>query len=337
MTASKGLREGVRGLNRKSVAVAILLVVIMVYPFLWKQSFPLHLMIMILIFAIVATGWNILGGMAGQVSLGHAVYFGVGAYTSTVLFMYYGVTPWLGMLAGAAVAVVVSAVIGYPCFLLGGRYFTIATLVLGEAMMTLFLNWPWVGAAVGLFIPMKPESFITMQFHSSKLPYHYIALAFLALAIGVCELINRSQFGYYLRAIQGDPDAAESLGINITKYKLLAMAFSAAFAAIGGTLYAQYILYIDPTTVMFSTVSSQISLLAALGGMGSLFGPTLGAFVLIPLAEISRAYLGGGGRALNLLVYGVLVVLVTIFQPDGLISLGKRFRRSKRDGTAACG
>ncbi len=300
---------------------------LVIYPFLFDTSFPLHLMIMILIFATVATGWNILGGYAGQVSLGHAVYFGIGAYTSTLLFMNWKVTPWLGMIVGGIAAIGVSVLIGYPCFRLGGRYFTIATLVLGEVMATIFLNWPAVGGAVGLFIPMVPEGFWNMQFHSSKLPYHYVALAFLAASIATTYWIDHSQIGYYLRAIKGDPDAARSLGISTIKYKLLAMAFSAFFAALGGTLYAQYVLYIDPGSVMPATISSLVTLIAALGGMGSLWGPTLGALVLIPVAELTRAYLGGGGRALNLVIYGAIVVIVAVFQPEGLIALPKRFRR----------
>jgi branched-chain amino acid transport system permease protein len=286
-------------------------------------------MIVIFIYAGVATGWNILGGYAGQVSLGHAVYFGIGAYASTVAATKWGITPWIGMLIGGIIAVLVSMVIGYPCFKLGGRYFSIATLVFGEVMFTLFLNWQWVGGAVGIFIPMVEESFYAMQFHASKAPYYYIGLAFLVLAVAINYLIDRSQFGYYLRAIKGDEVAAHSLGIDLTKYKMMAMAVSAFLGAIGGTLYANYIMYIDPTTVMYSTQSTLIMLVAAFGGMGSLFGPTVGALVLYPMGELTRAYLGGGGRAGNLVIYGVLVLVVALYQPGGLVAWLTRLTRKR--------
>jgi len=329
MQESKRWQVGPWSITPERLAIAGGLVALLIYPWLFKRSFPVHLMIVVFIYAGVATGWNILGGYAGQVSLGHAVYFGIGAYASAIALTKWGITPWVGMLIGGAIAVPVSMIIGYPCFKLGGRYFSIATLVLGEVMATIFLNWPWVGGAVGIFIPMVEESFRVMLFHSSKMPYYYITLVYMIFAIVVNLLIDRSQFGYYLRAIKGDPIAAHSLGINLTKYKLLAMAVSAFLGALGGALYGNYILYIDPTTVMYSTQSTLIMLIAAFGGMGSLFGPAIGALVLYPMGELTRAYLGGGGRAVNLLIYGALVLLVALYQPGGLMAWVAGFRRKR--------
>jgi len=323
------VRSGRLAVAPQVAILALILVALVIYPWIFKRSFPVHLMIVIFIYAGVATGWNILGGYAGQVSLGHAVYFGLGAYASTVLSTKWGITPWLGMFVGGAIAVLISLLIGYPCFKLGGRYFSIATLVLGEVMATIFLNWKWVGGAVGIFIPMVEESFLAMQFHSSKIPYYYIALVFMVVAVVINYLIDKSQFGYYLRAIKDDPVAAHSLGINLTKYKLMAMSVSAFLGAIGGTLYGNYVMYIDPTTVMYNTQSTLIMLFAAFGGMGSLFGPTLGTFVLYPMGELTRAYLGGGGRAVNLIIYGALVLVVALYQPGGLVAWLKRLTRKR--------
>ena len=330
MQQRTGVRVGRFTITWRIVLVAAISLVFLAFPIVVHSKYLHHLMIVLLIFATAATGWNVLGGFGGQVSLGHAVYFGLGAYAAAVVFMKWGVTPWVGMIIGGVVAVLVSMVIGYPCFQLGGRYFSMATLVLGEVVMTIFLNWPWVGGAVGLFMPMVPESLYSLQFHSSKLPYYYIALGLLGIAILMNYAIDRSQMGYYLRAIKDDPVAARSLGINLTKYKLLAMAVSSLLAAVAGSLYAQYLLYIDPLSVMVNTISTQIMLIAALGGMGSIFGPLIGALVLIPIGELARAYFGGGGRAVNLIIFGALVIIVAIYLPGGLVTLPKRLRRRQR-------
>src|SRR5206468_5745416 len=173
--------------------------------------------------------WNLLGGYCGQISLGNAVFFGIGAYTSSLLVMRAGLSPWIGMLAGAALAVGVSQAIGFPCFRLRGHYFAIATIAIGEIVQTLAINWDAIGGARGLWLPIKPETFVNFQFHRAKWPYYYIALALAAGVFGVTLLVERSRMGYYFRAIREDPGAAESVGVPLTRYKLLAIALSAAF------------------------------------------------------------------------------------------------------------
>ncbi len=306
-----------------AIILAAVGLLLLTFPFLFTRPFPQHLMIMIFLFAMLGQAWNIVGGYAGQVSLGHAVFFGMGAYTSTVLVSRWGVNPWLGMLVGAVVAVAASIIIGYPCFKLTGPYFVIATIAAGEIVQILFINWEWVGGARGLFVPLLEESLPNFQFHSTKVPYYYIALAMLVLSILVVRWIERSRLGYYLRAIKEDIDAARGLGIDATKYKLIAMAISALLTALGGTFYAQYVLYIDPASVLPLSLSIQVCLIAILGGVATLWGPLIGALILIPMAEFTRVYLGGGGRALHLVVYGALVVLVAVFQPGGLMALVK--------------
>jgi branched-chain amino acid transport system permease protein len=309
---------------RRALALVLLLAVLL-FPLIFARPFPRHIMIMIFLYGSLATAWNILAGYCGQISLGHAVYFGIGAYTSTLLVREAALTPWLGMLAGAALAVIVSQAIGYPVFRLRGHYFAIATIGFGEIVQTIVLNWDFVGGARGLFVPIKrPDSLLNFQFHETKAVYYYIALALLALALGVTRWIERSRRGYYFRAIKEDQDGAASLGVQVAREKQAAMAVSAALTALGGTFWAQYVLFIDPESVFPLSLSILICLVAVLGGVGSLWGPLLGAAVLVPLSEGTRVLLGGTGKALDLVIYGALIMVIAVFQPAGLIGLARR-------------
>ncbi|MCL4458665.1 MAG: branched-chain amino acid ABC transporter permease [Chloroflexi bacterium] len=312
------------GLVRMAVVIG-LGVFILVYPFIFSGLFPQHVMIMIFLYAMLGQAWNIIGGYAGQVSLGHAAYLGIGAYTSTVLLLRWNISPWIGMLAGGLVAVLVSLIIGYPCFRLKGHYFVIATIAVASVIQTSFINWQDVGGAVGLYVPFLKESFINFQF-KSRAPFYYISLAMLTAIMVLTYWIERSRMGFYFRAIKQDLDAARSLGIDPTKYKLIAMSFSALFTAFGGSFYAQYLMFIDPETVFHFILSVIICLIAVVGGAGTLWGPILGALMLIPLSEFTRVYLGST-TAVHLITYGAMITIVAVFQPKGLIGLLQRFRR----------
>ena len=236
---------------KKSLWVFVLFVgVLAALPLVFHDPFPRHLLIMVMLYATMSIGWNIIGGYAGQVSFGNAAFFGVGAYTTAVLLINYGITPWVGMLAGCVLSVGLAIIVGYPCFRLQGHYFAIATIAVGEIMLVIFTNWDYVGAAVGIYIPILEESFINFEFHSSKIPYYYIVLAMLLFAIAVSYAIEKSRLGYYLRAIKDDPKGARSLGIDIQRYKLIAFSISAVLTSICGTFYAQYVLYNHPSSTM---------------------------------------------------------------------------------------
>lgn len=309
-------------------ALALLLLAALVFPALFTLPFPRHLMIMIFLYGSLALAWNILAGYGGQISLGHAVFFGVGAYTSSLLVARAGISPWIGMAAGALTAVLVSQLIGYPVFRLRGHYFAIATIAVGEIVQTLAANWEWAGGARGLFVPIKrPDSFWNFQFHDSKAVYYYIALGLLLLALSVTRWLERSRHGYYLRAVREDQEAAASLGVHVAREKHRAIAISAALTALGGTFWAQYLLYVDPESVFPLSLSILICLVAVLGGVGTLWGPLLGAAVLVPLSESTRIWLGGSGKALDLLIYGGLIVVISVLQPDGLMGVARRLRR----------
>jgi branched-chain amino acid transport system permease protein len=291
-------------------------------------------MIRIYLYAMLATAWNLLAGYCGQISLGHAVFFGTGAYTSTVLvnqtWLGGWANPWLGMLLGALLAAALSQVIGYPVFRLRGHYFAIATIAVGEIVQTIAINWDTVGGARGLFVPIvRPDSLANFQFHESKQTYYYVALALLFLALGINWWIVRSRTGYYFRAIREDQDAAAALGIPVARYKQRAMAISAALTAVGGTFYAQYVFFVDPESVLPLSLSILICLVAVLGGVGTLWGPLVGAAILVPLGEITRVQLGGTGKALDLVIYGLLIMIVSVIQPGGIMAILQRgFRRS---------
>ncbi len=306
------------------IALTILL---LAFPFIFQKPFPQRMMILVFMYALLGEAWNILGGYTGQVSLGHAVFFGLGAYTSSFMLIRWGISPWVGMVAGILVAIVVSIIIGYPCFRLAGHYFAIATIAAGEIVAIVFLNWKLMGGAIGLFLPLLEESFLNLEFHSSKAPYYYIILAMLVVTVFITYRIERSRLGFYLRAIKNDPDAARSLGIDLTKYKLIAMIISAALTAMAGTFYAQYVLFIDPFTVLPLMLSIQMCLIPVLGGTGTIAGPIIGACILIPMAEYTRVYLAGKVSGLHLFVYGFLIIVIAVFQPAGLMGLIQRYRR----------
>ena len=227
-------------------------------------------------------------------------------------------------------AVALSQVVGAPVFRLRGHYFAIATIAVGEIVHILAVNWDFIGAARGLYIPIKrPDSLVNFQFHQSKAVYYYIVLGLLVLGLGVTRLIERSRLGYYFRAVREEQDAAASLGVRVARTKRVAFAVSAALTAACGTFYAQYVLFIDPESVFPLSLSILICLIAVLGGVGTLWGPLVGAAVLIPLGEITRIYLGGTGKALDLVIYGALIMVISVVQPAGLVGVVRRLREAR--------
>ena len=312
------------------MSLAGLLGALLVLPMaLSDRPFELRMMVVIFLYAMLGHGWNILGGYAGQISVGHGLFFGLGAYTSTVLSLKLGLNPWFGMAAGGAVAAAAGVLVGIPCFRLKGHYFVIATLVVAESAFQLFTAWDWVGGAMGLQLPMQEQGLLNLQFHRNKVPYYYIALGMLAAVTALVWWLEHSRFGYILRALRDDEEAARSLGFSPASYKLLAMALSAGIVGIGGVFFAQYVLFIDPFSVLALSFSVVIALIPILGGAGTVAGPILGAVVLVPISEYSRVLFSGTGRNVDLLIYGFLIMLISVYRPDGLAGLF-RARRERR-------
>jgi branched-chain amino acid transport system permease protein len=307
-------------------AVAVLL---LAYPFIFTAPFSHHLMILILLYALMAQSWNVVAGFSGQISLGHAIFFGIGAYSSTVLFAKYSITPWAGLLVGMLLSAVAAVAIGVPTLRLRGHYFAIATLLIGSSVQIVFQRWDWVGAASGLYVPIKRTSpWFYLQFHTSKVPYYYLALAAAAASYLLVWKLRRSRFGFRLQALRDDPDAAASLGIAIARHKVLAFMISGAMMSVAGTFYGQYVLVLDPERLFSAEISIIVLLMAVLGGSGTLWGPALGASILVPLSEYSRIYFGGTGRTIDLIVYGALILLVCMWRPNGILrAIEERTRR----------
>jgi branched-chain amino acid transport system permease protein len=299
----------------------VLLALVLPVPLFVHDVYTQNLIIITVLYAGLAQAWNILGGYCGQISLGHALYFGVGAYVSTLLCVRLGVPPTLGMFAGGAVAGALALLVGWPCFRLSGHYYAIATLVVAEIGHLLFLNWDFVGADQGIYIPFHGESLIALQFRTSKVPFHVLATLFAALCWLVAWRLEGSRWGFFWRAVKDDPVAARSLAVRVFPSKMAAALISGGLTGLGGAIYAQYVGYIDPDSVLSPGISILIALPAVLGGVGTLWGPILGSAVLTPVSELTRSYLGGGGRGIDLMIYGALIMLVALARPAGLVSL----------------
>ena len=298
-------------------------------PLVVKDVYIQNMLVLTLMYAALSQSWNILSGYCGQISLGHALYFGLGAYATLLLFTKFGVLPWFGMIAGGVIAAAVAAAVGYPCFRLKGHYFVIATIVIAEAGLLLMLNWDWAGAAMGIEVPVRGDSWAKFQFARSKLPYFYFALGLALVAWIVTWKIEDSRWGYWWRAVKDNAEAAESLGVVVFRSKMAAAAVSAFLTAVGGGFYAQFVSYIDPESVMSFQFSLLMALPAVLGGIGTLWGPAVGAAILIPITEITRSYAGGTGKGFDLIVYGLLVMGIALGRPEGIVGAFSARKRAK--------
>jgi branched-chain amino acid transport system permease protein len=314
---------------RQSLIAAAVALAVIAFPLVVSTPTYQNFAILALMIAQLGVAWNILGGYAGQISLGHAVFYGIGAYTSATLVIKFGISPWFGMLAGGALAVVFALAMGWPCFRLRGHYFAMATIAVAEIAQVIVTNWSYLGGAVGLSLPMENPGWANFVFNQSKVPYYYIAAALLAITLGVSWALERSYLGYYFRAIKDEPDAARSVGVSLRRYKLVALAVSSFLTALGGTLYAQKELFIDPGSVMATSLSIKIALVAILGGVGSLYGPVIGAVLLTAIEEGSRMVFGGTGQGTDLIIYSLLIIGTAVFSPDGIVGLLRKWQRPR--------
>lgn len=288
-----------------------------------------HVFIIIFYAAYLGSCWNLLGGFAGQLSLGHALFVGAGAYTSTLLFLRLGISPWVGMFAGGLVSAGIGLPISYLCFRykVKGIFFMLVTLVFVEIARSLAVNIKAMGGARGLrILPSSEGDFWTMQF-ADKAGYYYVVLAMLVLILALTHLIKGSRWGYYFIALRENEAAAEALGVPLMSYRLRAVALSSFFTSWGGTFIAQYVTYIDPFTVLTFGLSIEILIYAIAGGLGTLFGAVAGAFVLVPAGELVRALLGKSYQGVHLMVYGAILMVVVVFAPEGIMG---RLRSGRR-------
>lgn len=305
--------------NPKLLIPIMLVITLGIVPFIVTQDYVLHVLILILIYAYVVECWGIIGSYTGQLSLATGVFFGVGAYTSTFLFLNYNVSPWLGLLAGGALSAVVAFAIGYPCFRLNLKhlFFVMATLTINEVVRVWVKQTSFLGSAEGLWITTLGNSPLYFQF-TSKVGYYYTALALLVVGVMFIYLgVERTHLKLYLTSIRENEDAAESIGINVLKYKLIAFTISAFLIAFAGTFFAQYYLYIHPDTTIQEAFAEQILLFGIIGG-GGVIGPLAASFLLVPVSEVTRYILPSSFMGLHLIAYGVILYFVVMYKPDGI-------------------
>lgn len=307
-------------------------------PFLVLSGdfFWLNILTYTYLFAGLAVAWNILAGFGGQFSLGHGVFFAVGAYTTADLFIRWGVSPWLGILPGAIVCAVVGPMIFLPTFRLKGSFFAIATLAFNEVAFV-FANYmeSLTGGPRGLQVPFR-AAFTNMIFADPR-GYAMLMFAFMAIALGIAVLLMRSRLGYYLLAVREDEDAARAAGISVVGVKLRATAISAALTAIGGGLFAMYVRTIDPPTLFsLPDIGVKFALISLIGGLGTISGPVLGAFFIVPLESWLRALVGGTTPGLNLILLGFVMLLAALFMRRGvegaIDALVERWRHRRGGG-----
>jgi branched-chain amino acid transport system permease protein len=308
---------------RRILLYAVLLALIIAYPLVFSSPFQQRLGALVLLYAIAASSWNIIGGYAGQVSVGHVVFFGCGAYAAMGAYAHFALSPLVGIPAGIVLAVGIAAIIGVPTLRLAGHYFSMATIAVAELSRLIVNNTDYLGAAVGMSGPPVPRNVFDLSFISA-LPYYYLFLAVLAILLFLTWRMANSRMGFYLRAIKDSERAARSLGAPASRTKLYAYMLSAGGTSVAGALYAMMFGFVDPESGLGILISVKMLIMAALGGAGLLFGPLVGAAILVPLEEISNSVLGGKGAGLTFVVYGAIIVLIARFQPGGLLTLFKR-------------
>ena len=304
--------------------LGFLLLVLLLLPLFLSQYF-LGIFVFIFYYAYLGQCWNILTGYTGNISLGHSLYVGIGAYVSTLLVIHLGLSPWMGMFIGGLGATLISLIMGYLAFRFGLRnvYFVLITIAFAEIGRLIALHLKPLGQFMGLFIDFKP-GMANFQF-KGNMPYYYISLGFVVFSLVVVRAIEFSKLGRYMVALREDEDAAESIGVNAFKYKMIALGISSFMTALAGTLYANYIFYLHPSSIMSMAFSIEIILRPIIGGLGTLFGPLIGSFLITPLAEISRAFFARAGfEGLHIVIYGFLLIVSVLFFPRGIYSYIKK-------------
>jgi branched-chain amino acid transport system permease protein len=337
------------GLPRWAWVALAGVVLLAIFPSFVTKPYVLHMGVMLFLAIMQGQAWNVLGGYTGQYSVGHAAYFGIGAYTTVMLLTRWGIAPWYGIGLAMINAVLLSVVIGGVTFRLRGPYFVLASISVAEIIRLAALYFKgFTQGAEGFLLDELPA--LTLFGHevdlTSKRPFYYLGLALAVGTVLVNWAVQQSKLGYYFQAIREDQDAAHSLGINLALYKSLALAISASLTALAGGFYAMFVKFIDPNTVFGIDISIQLVLLCIIGGIGTIIGPVIGALVLVPLSETLRnpkglvqlgvlpqdssvvAFIEAHLANAHLLFYGLLVVAVILFAPDGVLGLLRHaFRR----------
>ncbi len=311
--------------------IALFIAVGLLY-FVPMPDYYMHVIILTLFYAFLGTAWNLMSGFGGRLSLGHAAFIAVGAYTSILLFTKLGISPWLGMIVGAMIAVLLVTVIGYPSFRFGirGPYFALASVALAEIVRDIITaSRGFTGGSLGISLPYQRTALSVLQFDER---HYYFIWVLILWGAAIAITLGLERLRYFLAAVREDEDAASAAGVSVVGTLLKAAWISASLAAVGGVFYAQYYRYIDPHSVGGFPISLMIAVVAVVGGSGKIYGPTLGAFILVPLTEYLRLTFGNVVPGIHLLIYGIVVILCILYLPSGLISLPSKlnFRWPKK-------
>jgi branched-chain amino acid transport system permease protein len=326
---------------RAVVLLTSLLVGLVLLPAV-ASDYLLTVLILILYFAYVGQAWNLMMGFAGQLSLGHALYVGLGAYAAAALYVHYGLSPWIGLWASVVIAAATGGVIGFLALRFGvaGVYFAILTIAFAEFARLAFDHWLWVGGSAGFFLPVANYARNDLiNLRGSPTMFYYLMLAMTAVAFLLCHVLLNSRAGYYWRAIRESPEAAQALGVDLFRYKMYVVVLSAAMTSLGGVVFAFYYNNLFPEQVFHVSRSIELILAPIIGGIGTLFGPIIGAFLLTTLAE-------GLGEVMRLLgidvpgvkqvFYGLCLLVVVMFLPDGVWPpLAKLMKLERRRNAAS--
>jgi branched-chain amino acid transport system permease protein len=312
------------------VAAGIVLALLLALPLITKNHYVLHIAVQIFLLAYMGQSWNIMCGYTGQLSFGHAAFFGLGAYTSTLLLLNFGVSPWIGMLAGGLLAALLGLGIGAVSFKYGARgvYFAFITMALAEIMRLLALSWGRLtNGAEGLLIPIAEQNLAMLSItRENRFIYYYVMLAMLAGCTLLAYKIRKMRFGYYLFALRENEDAAEMIGVNVFRYKLIAVSVSAFLTALAGTFYAQYYHHFEPQDVFGVPMSFNMIFPVIIGGGNYTLGPILGSIILTLFEETSRFIMPQTMHGFHRILYGVIIVLVIVYLPNGLMELFYRWK-----------
>ncbi len=314
MDSKKAVRTYHRNLT---VLVSLILLIVVLIPTMVKSPYILNIFVLVFYMSTLSMAWNLLGGMTGQNSLGHAAYMGLGAYACCLLVVKTGANPWLAAVFGMVVVGLVAGIVFYPCFILRGPYFTLVSIAFGESIRQVIINSEFFGRASGVGLPFGGDSWAHLRF-ASKVPYYYVGLAMMIGVYLVMKKIDRSKMGFALKTIREDEDAAAAIGINPTKYKIMAVVISAMVAGLVGFFYACYIRYIDPE-LMIQAKSTESVLPAVVGGAAFVEGPIVGGLLMIPLSEYLRANFSSILPGINMLMYAVVLLAVIRFRPTGIL------------------
>jgi branched-chain amino acid transport system permease protein len=330
---------GLRSLDLKSLrrSIDFYIVVIcfgflVVSPLIYNNFFYINALYTASVLMLAGMAWVIMGGYTGLISFGHAAFFGLGAYT-LALTHNWGVLPWLGLVLGGCVAALFAAAVSYPLLRLKGRWFSLATLAMAEALKLYFNNWNFVGGSRGIEL-FRREYGLEWIYFASPIYYNYVAYAVLIASLIVLSMIVKSRFGYYTQAIRESEETAMAVGVNTFRYKQLAMVVSGFFTGIAGALYTIRFRFIDPFAVMDFAQSLQIIIISVAGGIFTLVGPIMGALIITPIAEYVRAVLGGtyGARffGIHMLIYGVILLALVLYSPGGLHNVILKLKEGRK-------